>query len=118
MLSVSIQDFGENMNAPIVNGDGTQYRADACRAVDFTLFGARVQVLFSAICQVDTNTTAAGKIALIAAAAPDAVTGTHLADLPLPIAGTLGSWVEFDVNVIVPNPGGLKYLVVASQAGV
>ena len=117
-MRLSIQDFGENMGAPIVNSDGTKYRADACRAVDFTQFGARVEVMFSAICQVDTNVTAAGKLALIAAAAPDAVTGTHLADLPLPITGTHGAWVEFDVDVVVQNPGGLKYLVVASQAGV
>lgn len=117
MLDFTYQDFGENILTPIVNTSGPTLRADACRYVDFSWFGPRVTMSFSAIAYVDITATAAAKLALIAAQVADSTTGTVLAEIDFPKAGT-GGYTGFDVEVTFANPGGTAYLVLASATGV
>lgn len=111
-----MQNFGENPSSPIQTISSTLH-ADACHPIDFDLFGAEIDLHFSALIQGDVNTVSAAKVVLIAGASVDDVTGTVLAELDPPITGTGGAYLPFEKRVTIQNPGGTKYLVVASQAG-
>lgn len=116
MLDLTYQDFGENILAPIVNNDGSQLRADATRFVNFAWFGPTVALSFSAVVDADVTPLTAGKLVLIAAQAHDALTGTVLAEVDFPKAGTNG-FKGYGIEVSFLNPGGTAYLVLASQSG-
>lgn len=105
---------------PIVNLAGSALRVDKQfdPQTDFSVFGSTIQVTLTYEGKI-APALMAGGIAVWASTVnnDNTGTGTLLAELDLPTAGTGGGFETFSLTVIIANPGGVKYVPLTSFAG-
>lgn len=91
---------------------------DAEWFIDFTKFGAFVNVELSALAQIIPVTTSA-KLELWASSSQgnNFGAGTKLCELDVPVGGTGGAFVGYAVAAQFANPGGQKFVALVSTAG-
>lgn len=103
--------------APITNPNGAHLRVDAQWLVNFDQFTDPLPLTLSFDGQIAAALLQGGVSVWASTVSGDnSGTGELLAILHLPQAGTVG-FLHMSTTVLVPNPGGTKYLILTSIAG-
>lgn len=114
-LHFSLAEFGGPLSAPLTNNLASP-RIDAGWYVDFSQFGAEIDIDLSAIASADTFGVTAPSLSLWASQDPASVAqATLLATVSVP--PTSGAFVGQDAFVTVNNPSGKGHLLLTSMQG-
>lgn len=114
-LGLTLNSFGLT---PITNNAPGALRQDSEWYVNLSQFSARIVVRLSAVAKI-TATDVAAYLAVWASATEGDISGTGslLAQLSTPLAGTAGVYAGYAIELTTGNPGGVLYVGLTSRAG-